>query len=150
MGFLSDIFGGGESSSSSVSTRISKKRQSSFIDNSIIDLGNTGLANLINLRGVRVGVSGKGARGKSNLRVNVTNRGLAGAEVADIIGDLSFGFNDLLQQLGAERSETTGGLVNVIESTTGAETEAGRLIGKLAVPGLIVAGIIAAIMLFQK
>jgi hypothetical protein len=119
MGLLSSIFGGGGSSASTSTT----KKTVTSTDDSVADLSASG-------GGVALVKKGRG-------RQKVVFNGLQGDALSSVIGALSGGTSAALDQARAANATVE----DLARSATGSQSEAGKLIGSLALPVLIVAGL---------
>lgn len=85
-------------------------------------------------------VSINNSKGKPNVRI--TNEGVTGPELLDLT-DRVFEFAEGVSgQVLAQSGRASDAVANVATTASGAETEAGRLIGKLSVPVLIALGLV--------
>ena len=89
--------------------------------------------------GVRVNTNIKGIDNDTFLDFTDKVFSHAASVSGGVVAQASNALNAILAQAGRANDAVS----NVATSATGAETETGRLIGKLALPGLIVAGLIA-------
>lgn len=124
MGLLSSIFGGGGSSSSSKTSNTSQT-------------GDGGAEAAIGSSGDQVALSNIG----SGVELQINERPVDLAEVGDLLSVVNGGAVDVANAAVQAALEASEPVANIARSSTGSQSEVGRLVGQLALPGAAVAAL---------
>lgn len=77
------------------------------------------------------------ARTLSKVKIDVRNEGIAAQDFAQVVSGLGVGAANLVEKVSSNSAAATSALADSFRSASGAESEAGRLVNKLAIPVLI-------------
>lgn len=87
------------------------------------------------------------ARTLSKVKIDVNNEGIAAQDFAQVVGGLGIGAANLVEKVSANSAAATSALADSFRSASGAESEAGKIINKIAIPVLI---LVAAWLFFGR
>lgn len=115
--------------SQSKSSSSQSQKSLALTDNRAVTVSGSGPANVLDVSNIE-------SIGAGN-SITIQTQGLQGADLVHLVESFGMAAQDALTQTQQQANAATQALSNVATAATGADTEAGRLVGKLAVPILI-------------